>query len=186
MIPGDRIHWGMAGAGITVALAALADAAGSQSGDIALYAAAALLVALALKLPQRGLFAIVRALEGQIRVARNEQDASLAVRLCQDGVAILSALPLRETGERAWSIVLASITAGLGQSEAVAIYEAQHRATIVHAVRAAMAAGARDKGSLQLAESPRSDVDLLELKAELLRMVVELTGASMTSSIQPS
>ncbi len=60
-------------------------------------------------------------------------------------------------------------------SEAGAIYQRRHRTATIYAVRVALRAGAADNGVLYLAENAHVDNELLELKAELLRLVLELS-----------
>jgi hypothetical protein len=101
---------------------------------------------------------------------RSDRNAATAIRLCQAAIAAISGLPVRETGElKLWQLLRSRWV-----SEAGATYRRRHRAATIDAIRAALRAGARDNGALQLAENAHWDAELLELKAELLRIVFEL------------
>jgi hypothetical protein len=107
----------------------------------------------------------------------------MAIRLCRKSVADIDALPIRETSELSWAGRLPIPTPNRSQT-AVSLYLRRHRAATAHAIQVALKAGADDEGAMQLAESPGVDADLLALKAELLRMALELSqGTNLTPAL---
>jgi hypothetical protein len=159
----------MGGIGATVLLATLAPGI-SRGLEITLLAAGALLTLFALRLPQRLMSVLLRGINAVVEKSRSDQSAVIAIRLCQAAIKAISSLPIRETGEwKFWQLLRSRWT-----SEAGAIYKKRHRAATIDAIRAALRAGALDNGVLQLAENAHWDAELLELKAELLRIVFEL------------
>jgi hypothetical protein len=162
-------HWGMAGVGATLLVAALAPG-GSKELDIVLLLGSAFLILFALRWPQRTAGVIAKGVNAVAERIRRDQNATTAIRLCQAAIAAISGLPIRESGElKMWQLLRSRWI-----SEAGALYKRRHRAATIDAVRAALRAGAADNGALQLAENAHWDAELLELKAELLRIVFEL------------
>jgi hypothetical protein len=159
----------MGGIGATVLLATLAPGL-SRGLEIALLVGGGLLILLALRWPQWLIGLLLRGINAVFEKSRSDQNAATALRLCRAAVATISGLPIRETGElKLWQLLRSRWI-----SEAGAIYRKRHRAATIEAIRAALRAGALDKGALQLAENAHWDAELLELKAELLRIVLEL------------
>lgn len=170
---GRGFHWGMGEVGVGLLLAAIATG-GSNELDLALVAGGAVLILLALRWPQRLANVVLRGINALIERIRNDQDAATAIRLCRQAAAAISMLPTRETGEVGWTQLLPRIVSSRADSEAGSIYKKRHRAATIHAIEVALGAGAVDNGALQLAESAHVDTELMELKAELLRIVLEL------------
>lgn len=160
----------MAGIGATLLVAALTPG-GSKDLDLTLLIGSALLILFGLRWPQRMLRTVAKGVNSLAERIKSDQDAATAVHLCRAAVADLESLPIRETGElKLWQLLRSRWI-----SEAGGIYRRRHRAATVNAVRSALRAGAADKGALQLAESAHLDTELLELRAELFRIVLELS-----------
>lgn len=170
------IRWEVAGVGISIAALAVPDL--SDAARIALCAVGVFLVLLALGWPQRALAKLTRIFEQHVGVARREQASATACRLLRDAAEELSVLTAREADGTLAAGFLGAMIRGRGQQQAIVAYRRNLRTTVVRAVEAGLSAGARDEGAMRLAESAASGTDLLELKAEILRMVVELTPSS--------
>jgi hypothetical protein len=164
----------MGGVGATLVAAAAAPG-GRKDFDAAMLIGGTILIFLALGWLQ---WLVAIAFKGINRVAekaRSDQDAATAIRLLRSAIGEISTLPIRETGEMKWAQLLPMLMSSRSISEAGTIYRRRHRAATIHAIRVALRAGAIDNGALQLAEQAHVDTELLELKAELLRIVLELS-----------
>lgn len=122
------------------------------------------------RISRRMAAAHVNYLEGAWSTRQSED----AQQMCRAGAASLAELTAGRRSPFGARPVRLSPGRRQRSRYAVVTYEQLHRAEVVRAVEAGIAAGAKDGGLLTLARDPRGMSDLSGLQAGLLRIVVEL------------